>query len=91
MVRKILKFILKEIKDAFSLRTWFLFYIPAMLIGMALFVHDRILFPPPEPTIIYTPPKVEIIQKWMDAQKKKFDNLKKNIKARIPKWPDRIP
>ena len=58
MVRKILKFILQEIKETFTPKwTWLLIYIPAMLIGMALFVHDRILFPPPPPpTFTYTPP-----------------------------------
>ncbi len=77
MTRKILKFIHSEIKDAFSWKTWLLFYIPAMLIGMAVFVHDRILFPPPPPpTFTYTPPKWDLLQKWMDDQKKKFDNLK---------------
>lgn len=77
MARKILKFIHSEIKDAFAWRTWLLIYIPAILIGMALFVHDRILFPPPSPPrFVYTPPKVDAVQKWMDDQKKKFDNLK---------------
>lgn len=77
MTKKILKSIWKEIKEAFTPKwtTWLLIYIPAMLIGLAMFVHDRILFPPP-PMITYTPLKVDILQKWMDDQKKKFDNLK---------------
>ncbi len=78
MVRKILKFIHSEIKDAFSWKAWLLIWIPAFILGMGLFVHDRILFPPPPPpTITYTPPKWDLLQKWMDNQKKKFDNLKK--------------
>ncbi len=77
MARKILKFIWKEIKDTFSLKTWLLIYIPAILLGMAMFVHDRIIYPPaPPPTFTYTPPKWDLLQKWMDDQKKKFDNLK---------------
>jgi hypothetical protein len=78
MARKILKFIWKEIKDTFSLKTWLLIYIPAILLGMAMFVHDRILFPPPPPpTITYTPPKWDFLQKWMEQQKEKFDNQKR--------------
>ncbi len=75
MVRKILKFIWEEIKDAFSLKTWLLIYIPAILLGMALFVHDRILFPPP-PMIIYTPPKWNLLEKWLEQQKEKFAHQK---------------
>lgn len=77
MVRKILKFIHSEIKDAFHWKTWLLIWIPALIIGMAVFVRDRILFPPPPPpTFTYTPPKWDLLQKWMDDQKKKFNNLK---------------
>ncbi len=77
MVRKILKFIHSEIKDAFSWKTCLLIWVPALIIGMGLFVRDRILFPPPPPpTFTYTPPKWDIIQKWMNDQKKKFDNQK---------------
>ena len=77
MIQKILKFIRSEIKDAVSWKTWLLIWIPALIIGMAVFVHDRILFPPPPPpTFTYTPPKWDLLQKWMDDQKKKFNNLK---------------
>ena len=78
MTKKILKFIHSEIKDAFSWKTWLLFYIPAMLIGMAVFVHDRILFPPPSPPrLTYTPPKWDLLEKWLEQQKEKFANQKK--------------
>ena len=78
MIQKILKFIHNEIKDAFSWKTWLLFYIPAMLIGMAVFVHDRILFPPPSPPrLTYTPPKWDFLEKWLEQQKEKFANQKK--------------
>ena len=78
MARKILKFIWKEIKDTFSLKTWLLIYIPAILLGMAMFVHDRIIYPPaPPPTFTYTPPKWDLLQKWMEQQKEKFDNQKR--------------
>ena len=78
MIRKILKFILQEIKQTFTPKwRWLLIYIPAFILGMAMFVHDRIIYPPaPPPTFTYTPPKWDLLQKWMDDQKKKFDNLK---------------
>ena len=77
MIQKILKYILQEIKETFTPKwRWLLIYIPAFILGMAMFVHDRIIYPPP-PMITYTSPKVDIIQKWMDDQKKKFDNLKR--------------
>lgn len=78
MAKKILKFVWQEIKETFTPTwRWLFIYIPAVLVGMILFFRDRILFPPPPPpTFTYTPPKVDIIQKWMDDQKKKFDNLK---------------
>lgn len=79
MTKKILKFIYKEIKEAFTPKwSWLLIYVPAVILGMALFIHDRILFPPPPPpTITYTPPKWNFLEKWMEQQKEKFDNQKR--------------
>ena len=78
MVRKILKYILQEIKETFTPKwRWLLIWIPALIIGMGLFVRDRIIFPPPPPpTFTYTPSKLDLLQRWMNDQKKKFDNPK---------------
>ena len=74
MAKKILKSIWQSTKETFTPKWWWLPFI--ILCFVVSYVQHRIVAAsePPPPRFTYTPPKWDVIEKWMEQQKEKFAN-----------------
>ncbi len=81
MAKKILKYMYKEIRETFTPKWWWL---PLVILCFAVsYVQHKIMVAsePPPPTFTYTPPKWNLLEKWLEQQKEKFDNLRQQRQA----------